>query len=555
MKRLLAVTVAAVLSLAAIPFQHISQETAAAESVPAENTVTANEKGIKSSWVYQNIGMKLYDDNSIVISGTGTLSAGAFYSQQEGDVKSIITSATVTGAITEIGVYAFGGCDRLSYVTLSDCVEKIGEQAFMDTHLFSVTLPESVRTVDTLAFTRCKYLKSVKVLGENVSFGSRVFEKCTALNDVDLNRVTTLSPDLFYKCTALHEFEIPDSVRTIGAGAFSGSGLYSMVIPDSVYQIGERAFEGCGGLETLTIPDSVTLLGDHVWANCGLKSFTVPYAVKEITEDTFKGCYSLESVTLHNRITTIGANAFKMRKSLKSINLPSSVTTIGAYAFSGCTSLESVALPGSLTLLGGYAFEDCTALTSVVVPCLSPESAKQSTVFKGCTDLIVFEKRTVAKSYQNYGLPLVRMRARNGVVTLESSELFSDVSSVVIPDCVTRIQQGAFHDLENLNRVTIPATVTNIESQAFMNCPQLIILGYPGSAAEKYANGYSIPFLALERAVGDLNADGLVNAADAAALQDWLLCRQDTIPDSQTADLDGDGILTARDLTLLKQMI
>ena len=52
----------------------------------------------------------------------------------------------------------------------------------------------------------------------------------------------------------------------------------------------------------------------------------------------------------------------------------------------------------------------------------------------------------------------------------------------------------------------------------------------------------------------DVNHDNAVDTADVLALHDYLLGRESTVyPD--TADLDGDGILTAKDLTILKQKL
>lgn len=51
---------------------------------------------------------------------------------------------------------------------------------------------------------------------------------------------------------------------------------------------------------------------------------------------------------------------------------------------------------------------------------------------------------------------------------------------------------------------------------------------------------------------GDINGDGICDAADAALLKDWLLCKSITEPiDLAAGDMDADRILNAKDLTLL----
>ena len=61
---------------------------------------------------------------------------------------------------------------------------------------------------------------------------------------------------------------------------------------------------------------------------------------------------------------------------------------------------------------------------------------------------------------------------------------------------------------------------------------------------------------AADALCGDVNADGTCSAEDAAALTDWLLCRN-TLSGTQASagDLNADGRLNAVDLTLLKRQI
>ena len=55
---------------------------------------------------------------------------------------------------------------------------------------------------------------------------------------------------------------------------------------------------------------------------------------------------------------------------------------------------------------------------------------------------------------------------------------------------------------------------------------------------------------------GDINLDGRCDRADAVLLLNWLLTKPDTVlADWKAGDMDSDGILTAEDLSLLKQEI
>ncbi len=53
--------------------------------------------------------------------------------------------------------------------------------------------------------------------------------------------------------------------------------------------------------------------------------------------------------------------------------------------------------------------------------------------------------------------------------------------------------------------------------------------------------------------VGDLNADGAVDAKDVRLLQDWILGKKVTL--KSNADFTGDGVVDVFDLGTLKQML
>lgn len=55
--------------------------------------------------------------------------------------------------------------------------------------------------------------------------------------------------------------------------------------------------------------------------------------------------------------------------------------------------------------------------------------------------------------------------------------------------------------------------------------------------------------------LGDCNSDGVRGIADAVQLCKWLTCTEPALPSAKAADMDGNGILNASDLTLLKRML
>lgn len=107
-------------------------------------------------------------------------------------------------------------------------------------------------------------------LKANKQLRSICFRACYALTSVTLpNSVTTIEDYAFYDCAALTSVTIPNSVTTIGEGAFNDcEALTSITIPDSVTTIEWGAFYGCSALTSVTIPDSVTKISDCAFSYC-----------------------------------------------------------------------------------------------------------------------------------------------------------------------------------------------------------------------------------------------------------------------------------------------
>ena len=93
-------------------------------------------------------------------------------------------------------------------------------------------------------------LNSVTIPGSITSIASNAFSDCTSLTSVGMGaNVTSIGPFAFYQCISLTNITLGNSVASIGASAFSQClSLASVTIPGSVTNIGSDAFQGCSGL-------------------------------------------------------------------------------------------------------------------------------------------------------------------------------------------------------------------------------------------------------------------------------------------------------------------
>ena len=215
----------------------------------------------------------LYDEfvNRDNPSGGGSSGGGATSADLIDLIERDIASIEIPEGTTEIGNYAFYGCELLTSVTIPSGVTSIGNGAFSRcTSLKSVTIPSGVTSIVNSAFHSCSSLTSVTIPDSVTIIGDYAFLSCTSLTSVTIpSGVTSIGNGAFNYCTSLKSVTIPSGVTSIKGGTFSGcESLTSVTIPDSVTNIGINAFVGCTSLKSVTIPSGVTSIGDGVFSGC-----------------------------------------------------------------------------------------------------------------------------------------------------------------------------------------------------------------------------------------------------------------------------------------------
>ena len=141
-------------------------------------------------------------------------------------------------------------------------VISIGIQAFIYCKsVESITIPDSVTSIEEMAFTYCSNLKSITVDSDNTAFSSDE-------NGILFNKNKT-ELILYPPGDSGRNYVIPDNVTTIGVAAFAFcTNLESVTIGNCVTSIGLAAFSGCTKLKSLTIPKSLTVIGSNVFPRC-----------------------------------------------------------------------------------------------------------------------------------------------------------------------------------------------------------------------------------------------------------------------------------------------
>ncbi len=283
-----------------------------------------------------------------------------------------LISITIPNSVISIEREAFYNCRSLTNITIPNSVTSIRDQAFyICISLTSVTIGNSVTSIGSSAFLGCISLTSITIPNSVTSIGSSVFSNCSKLTSVTIgNSVTSIGSSVFSACSKLTSVTIGNSVTSIGSSAFSGCTLLtSVTIGNSVTSIGSLAFKDCASLTSITIGNSVTSIGSSAFRDCtSLTSITIGNSVTSIGSSAFQNCISFTSITIPNSVTSIASYTFTNCRSLTSITIPNSVTSIRDRAFFSCTSLTSIRIPNKVTSIGTEIFYSCSKLTSIEVP-------------------------------------------------------------------------------------------------------------------------------------------------------------------------------------------
>ena len=467
-----------------------------------------------------------------------------------------IQKVIIEPGVTSIGNNAFYCCKNLSSVTIPSGVTSIGDNAFYQcSGLSSITIPASVTNIGDTPFILCTGLSSIYVDDANTQFklsdDGVLFSKDdkklilypagkTATSYTIPDGVTSIESGAFYGCENLSSVTIPASVTSIGVAAFGiCKSLSSIIIPFNVTSIGNSAFNGCSNLKEVYVLRhydlnnniNITTLGIDVfedthedlkiwvprfetlskykeaWSTYESKMYGFGgYWGDDLVNDGYNVIWNLtdedhdgtsetlsiigtgamngddidgvvtpwlnyrgdiKTVIIRPGVTSIGKDNFQCCESLTSVTIPSSVTSIGRSAFWGCESLLSVDIPASVTSIGYYAFTDCTSLLSINVADGNPNYKSGDGVLfnKEGTTLIHYPAGKTATSYT---IP-------SSVTRIEDEAFYEceNLSSVTIPSSVTSIGTYLFEGCTSLSSVTIPASVTSIGVDAFADCTNL----------------------------------------------------------------------------------
>jgi len=293
-----------------------------------------------------------------------TIGAGAFYECAN------LTSLTLGGGVTEIGVNAFAFCRSLSGpLTLPEGLTTVNGYAFCQCNALTgeLRIPDSVTSIGQSAFVDCRNFTSLR-LGDGLRLiGNSAFLGCSGLSDelVIPDNVAHIAGYAFSHCDALTSLNLGTGVTNIEffAFAYCYNLTGTLAIPDSVESIGSAAFFLCTHLTGLTFGNGLKNLAEFAFADCAnlTGEVVLPEGVTMIERRTFYLCFNLTGITLGDGVTSIGESAFFSCSKLSgAVVIPEGVALIGDFTFDSCQSIGGLYFKGDAPSVGIDALHNVT---------------------------------------------------------------------------------------------------------------------------------------------------------------------------------------------------
>lgn len=409
--------------------------------------------------------------------------------------ESVVIPSEIDGTpVISIGDYAFTSNKNLISVTIPDSVKYIESNAFSYcTNLTDITFPEELYNIGGDAFFETAWLKNKQAENPLVTVNNLLIDGTTCKGKVTIpNTVTDICTGAFYDCTELTDIIIPETVTFISYSAFEGcTGLTEITLPDSIYSIYGETFYRCTNLETINIPESVGFINGRAF------------------EDT----PWLENKRAENPLVIVNNILIDGKTCEGDVEIPEYVDSIGDYAFAGNRDITSVTIPENIYDLGWDSLLCCSNLKEVTI--LNPNAYIAYTGLSNFTeqDDITWEDvyyyEGIIRGYEN---STAQQYAEENGITFESLgespyypgsddlvynglyyRLFKDgiritgfddsSETVDIPDeiegiPVREIDYYAFAR-KDITSVTIPDSIINIGAYAFAYCENLIDINIP----------------------------------------------------------------------------
>ena len=403
--------------------------------------------------------------------------------------NSSITSMTLSNGVTTIGAEAFYGCDELEVLNLPESITELGSN-FLDGC-------DSLQTVNVAE--GCKGLKTIQ----------GVLYRCE--NDVPVELVL---------CVVANEGDngtltVPNTVTMVGDGAFSNNqGIKKLIFEDytdeyiaagNTLSIGsgtayQYVFDG-SKIEYVKLPRGMVVIKAYSFTSFDtLKEVVIPNTVRKIEQYSFSSDKALEKIT------------FETGNDEASLEIEDGTSQYNG-AFASTSNLKEVILPARTTKIGAWAFGQNQPftkdlLTKVFIPAGVKEIGEKAFACRPNLSSLTFED-TAENPSQLTKIGEWAFTNRKNVLSGSINKL----TEIKLPASIEEIGEYAFSCC-GIKNLIIPAAVKTVGNYAFDGCKNLISLSFEKPESDLSIGNYAFNSCSKLKTVA--LPDGLTTIGDWA---------------------------------------
>ena len=400
-----------------------------------------------------------------------------------------LTTLTLPDTVNTLDGGAFCNSNLQTINWGNAVITTMGKGVFEDAKIKNFVVPSALSTLGEDCF-RDSLLETITIHDSITEIPTACFYNCSHLTDVNLtsnNSLDIINDNAFIYCTSLTKLDFTKfKVSSIRASAFSNSGITELDFSKitKTLSINNSAFSNCKSLTTVNLNSSYSLsMASNMFSGCtNLSSITFPSSAANLNISNaihmFERCNSLQSVTINTPFTTLPTYMFYKCINLESVELPDTLTAIPSYMFDGCTKLNEVTTPTNSTSLGlptnltsiGSEAFYNTAISGVID---IPSTITTNTdAFRGCTNITKITIRKPKGGYADY--------AFSGCTNLTEVRLYVPTGYTDF----TIISYYCFANCASLTKVYLPSTITDIKDNAFVGCTALTDIYFEGTESQ-----------------------------------------------------------------------
>lgn len=410
----------------------------------------------------------------------------------------------------------FDGCTSLKQLTIPDTITYIYENAFSRSGLVSITIPASVRTIESTVFMECASLTTAKFENPdtnwqysdsrgNLQDSTNMFYKCTSLANVSLpGNLEKIPAYTFYACKSLTSISFPEKTVTIGSNAFQDTGLTSLVIPEGIVSIEANAFRDCVNLSYVQMPSTLTCKVNSWTYGVGQNSFTGIGTSAESLKIVINGNPGFDSYAFKNieidELYINGSPTFKKSNTFTNVKVGKIIVAGGLgfnceyfdfeYTDDECNELL-VWIKGDdgtfsqKKMLVWDEIKDGTLKIGkdivAIAPSVLQDSSLESIVVDDTNDY--FKVESGALYYQSNGKISEGLVDAKLVTVLKGDAAVKDF---VVPSGVKTILSYAFQD-NDVNTILIPESVKDIQRDSLTGIDSILLTSIDSLSFDKDA--------------------------------------------------------------------